>query len=199
MSKKKDEHDMLEGTHIYQIWRADLDAFEAALSKQEQLDEQHRLTHKGMKLAGKSGARKKIKAAGAKKGPAMEEDAAASQTAKAAKKIVGLKKPGPKPADQPGQTQKEVSTEPGLNLQKEYAQAPQEKELTLRERLAARQGPEEGKMPRKADLRYDDVPSLGKGTHLASLNGLTSRIGQKRARAGEEDSDPEGEFRLPQA
>lgn len=199
MSKKKDEHDMLEGTHIYQIWRADLDAFEAALSKQEQLDEQHRLTHKGMKLAGKNGARKKIKAAGAKKGQAVEEDAAASQTAKPAKKIVGPKKPGPKPVDQQGQTQKEISTKPGPNPQKEYAQAPPEKEMTLRERLAARKGPEEVKMPRQADPLYDDVRSLGKGTHSTGLNVLAGRIGQKRARAGEEDSDLEGEFRLPQA
>lgn len=33
MNKKKDEHDMLEGTHIHQIWDKDLEDFLTALTK----------------------------------------------------------------------------------------------------------------------------------------------------------------------
>jgi DNA topoisomerase-2 len=33
MNKKKDEHDMLEGTHINELWDRDLDEFLIALTK----------------------------------------------------------------------------------------------------------------------------------------------------------------------
>lgn len=33
MNKKKDEHDMLEGTHINELWDRDLDEFLTALTK----------------------------------------------------------------------------------------------------------------------------------------------------------------------
>lgn len=61
MNKKKDEHDMLEGTHIHQLWNNDLEDFLTALTKQEDLDEKARLAQKGVSgngAKGKKGGRR---------------------------------------------------------------------------------------------------------------------------------------------
>jgi len=58
-SDKKDDHDTLEGTHIFKIWERDLESFLEALKKQEDKDEVDRLSHKGMVGGGKKKGRAK--------------------------------------------------------------------------------------------------------------------------------------------
>ena len=73
MNKKKDEHDMLEGTHIHQIWDGDLEDFLTALTKQEEADEKARLAQKGMSGNGGAKGKKGRKAPAPKKATAGAE------------------------------------------------------------------------------------------------------------------------------
>lgn len=60
MKNKKDDHDVLEGTHIHTLWEKDLDSFIDALTIQEEKDEKDRSAHKGMRNDGKKNGRKKV-------------------------------------------------------------------------------------------------------------------------------------------
>ena len=53
MKDKKDDHDIMEATHIHTLWERDLDSFLLALTVQEEKDERDRLTHKGIKPSSK--------------------------------------------------------------------------------------------------------------------------------------------------
>ena len=57
MNKKKSEYETLKGTHIYQLWQADLDSLLQALDKQEEKEEKDRLAHEGMKPKAKNTGR----------------------------------------------------------------------------------------------------------------------------------------------
>jgi hypothetical protein len=90
MNKKKDEHDMLEGTHIHTLWNRDLDDFMVALGKQEDADEKARLAQKGMAGNGANKKRAPGKRAPAKK---AAEKATAKPDKVTAKPEKGTAKP----------------------------------------------------------------------------------------------------------
>lgn len=72
LSKKVDEHDTLEGTHIHEIWKQDLEVFLQALDQQEEKDEKARLANAGVRIEGKKGGRRKANKPKAPK--AIEEE-----------------------------------------------------------------------------------------------------------------------------
>ena len=119
MNKKKDEHDMLEATHIYQLWETDLDDFIVALTKQEDADEKARLAQKGM--SGNGGKKK-----GGRKAPAPKK--AAQEKAKPSAK--------PKADAQSNSSAKPKGRGKGKSSSPSSPVAKPVEQLSLRERLA---------------------------------------------------------------
>jgi DNA topoisomerase-2 len=115
MKKKKDDHDSLEKTHINEIWDRDLENFLVALTKQEDIDEKDRLSHKGVANEGKKKNRKKaIKAGKAEPNLKAKE---------AIEKLTDTKKPKAKVGKQKKQ---DIDPVPNKPIE----------EMSLRERLA---------------------------------------------------------------
>lgn len=188
MNNKKDDHDQLEATHINTLWGRDLDAFLAALTKQEELDEKDRLAHKSAKIEGGKGgrgrAKKPLAAAPNKKG--AQSGAAPKKTIKkiqGASQREGQGSSGAKIRDGSENRAKPNRKKDSLSPKKEKA------ELSLRERLALKAGVDAGKLPPRADPLHDKQMGTGKGLSSVEQAILKGQVGQRRRRDAESDDD----------
>lgn len=188
MNNKKDDHDQLEATHIHTLWERDLDAFELALTKQEELDERDRLAHKGAKIeAGKGGrgrAKKPLAAAPNKK--AAQSGAAPKKTIK---KIQGASQKEGQGSS--GAKMRDGSENRAKSNRKKDSPSPKKApaELSLRERLALKAGVDAAKLPPRSDPLYDKQMGTGKGPSSSGLAILKGQVGQRRRRGGDGESD----------
>lgn len=125
MNKKKDEHDMLEGTHIHELWNRDLNDFLDALTKQEDIDEKARLAQKGM--SGTGGKAKK-----GRRAPAPKKAAANPEKEKPTAKPKSIEQKATAPKSRSNHSKSPTSPSSPVSSVK---QKPLE-QLSLRERLA---------------------------------------------------------------